>query len=214
MRIPLPPSATESGVVAVLRADAAEKYLAVCATLVAAGVTALELTLTTPGTIEVLPHLRRELPDAHFGVGTILDRRDLAGAVAAGAEFLVTPVSDTTLVASAVEAGIPIIPGAFTPTEVHAAWRSGASAVKIFPASTVGPDYLSQLAGPFPQILTMPSGGVGLDEISPWIRAGASAVSLGGPLLGDALRGGDLGALRDRALLAVGRVRAARSERS
>ncbi|MGW7290989.1 hypothetical protein ACWGIB_01190 [Streptomyces xiamenensis] len=93
---------------------------------------------------------------------------------------------------------------------MHAVWAAGAAAVKIFPAATVGPDYLRQLSGPFPGLSTMPSGGVGLDDIPGWIRAGAAAVSLGGPLLGDALRGGDTGALRERARRAIGQVAAAR----
>ena len=86
-----------------------------------------------------------------------------------------------------------------TPTELFASWSAGAAAVKIFPANQVGPGYLNDLRGPFPGIAAVPSGGVDLLGAEAWLRAGAAAVSVGGPLLGDALRGGDLEALRDRA---------------
>jgi 2-dehydro-3-deoxyphosphogluconate aldolase/(4S)-4-hydroxy-2-oxoglutarate aldolase len=209
----LPEAALDSGLVAVLRADRAERYLPVCRVLVEEGVTALELTLTTPGTIGALAELRAALPGAHIGVGTVLSRDDADAAAAAGATFLVSPVADTALVEAAVAAGVPIVPGALTPTEVRAVWAAGAAAVKIFPAATVGPDYIRALAGPFPGLATVPSGGVGLDDIVAWIQAGAVAVSLGGPLLGDALKGGDLQKLRERARTAVAHVRHARAAR-
>ncbi|WP_207930340.1 bifunctional 4-hydroxy-2-oxoglutarate aldolase/2-dehydro-3-deoxy-phosphogluconate aldolase [Streptomyces hainanensis] len=209
----LPDGVLRGGVVAVLRADDADRYLPVCRALAEEGVTALEVTLTTPGTLDVLPALRDALPHADIGVGTVLTTEDLRAAVAAGAGFLVTPVADPALVRAARAAGTPIVPGAMTPTEVRTVWAAGASAVKVFPAATVGADYLGHLAGPFPGLVTMPSGGVGLDDVPAWIRAGAAAVSLGGPLVGDALAGGDEGALRERARTALARVRAAREAR-
>jgi 2-dehydro-3-deoxyphosphogluconate aldolase/(4S)-4-hydroxy-2-oxoglutarate aldolase len=106
---------------------------------------------------------------------------------------------DTAIIEASVAAGIPVYPGGLTPTELHAGWSAGATAVKIFPATVVGPDYVSQLRGPFPNIEIVPSGGVGIDEITPWMRAGALAVSLGGPLIGDAFNGGSMVSLRDRA---------------
>jgi len=208
-RAALPPAVT-AGVVAVLRADDATAYAPVCAVLAAAGVRALELTLTTPGTIDALPELAAALPDACFGVGTVLDAEDARRAVEAGARFLVTPGAYLDVVAVAREAGIPVIAGALTPTEVSAVWAAGASAVKIFPASAVGDSYLTQLRGPFPDLPAMPSGGVGLDDIAGWIAAGAVGVSLGGPLLGDALRGGDPAELGARARRAVEAVAGAR----
>jgi 2-dehydro-3-deoxyphosphogluconate aldolase/(4S)-4-hydroxy-2-oxoglutarate aldolase len=94
---------------------------------------------------------------------------------------------------------VPIVPGGFTPTELFASWSAGASAVKVFPAGRLGPGYLKDLRGPFPDIEVVPSGGVDLDSAAQWLAAGATAVSVGGPLLGDAFHGGDLDALRDRA---------------
>ena len=98
----------------------------------------------------------------------------------------------------AVERQVAVFPGGLTPTELAAGWNAGATAVKIFPAQTVGAGYLKHLRGPFPDLEAIPSGGVDLDATREWLEAGAVAVSIGGPLLGDALKGGDLGALRNR----------------
>ena len=135
---------------------------------------------------------------ADIGVGTVVDGEQLDAAVRAGAHYLVTPIADPDLVTAATRAGVPIVPGGLTPTELFGAWRAGAAAVKIFPANVVGPGYLKDLRGPFPGIAAVPSGGVDLAGAAAWLAAGAAAVSVGGPLLGDALRGGDLAALRDR----------------
>lgn len=209
----LPTAVSASGIVAVLRADAAEDYAPVCRALVAGGVTAIELTLTTPRTIETVATLRADIPEACIGVGTVLDEASLSAAISQGAEFIVTPIADIGLVRACTAQGIPIIPGALSPTEAHAMWQGGASAVKLFPAGTVGPGYIAQLQGPFPGIRIMPSGGVSEESIGSWIAAGAASVSMGSPLLGDAFGGGDLEALSGRAAAAVEAVRAARSLR-
>lgn len=199
-RLPLPQRSVDSRLVVVARAQRAEDYDAVLDVLIEAGVRSVELTLTTPGTFDRLPGLLERYGEvADLGVGTVTDGDQLARAVDAGAHYVVTPITLTALVAQATEAGVPIVPGGLTPTELFASWSAGASAVKIFPAGVVGPSYLKDLRGPFPDIVAMPSGGVDLDSAAAWLAAGAVAVSVGGPLLGDAFRGGDLGALRDRA---------------
>jgi 2-dehydro-3-deoxyphosphogluconate aldolase/(4S)-4-hydroxy-2-oxoglutarate aldolase len=167
--------------------------------LIGAGIRSVELTLTTPGTIERLPKLLAQFGDAaDIGIGTVTGVAQLTAAVDAGAHYLVTPITDPDLVEVANRAGVPIVPGGLTPTELFAAWRAGAAAVKIFPASQVGPGYLTDLRGPFPDIAAVPSGGVDLEGAAAWLHAGAAAVSVGGPLLGDAVRGGDIRALHDR----------------
>lgn len=208
MRTALPASVHDSGVIAVLRAADASHYLPVCEALVAGGITALELTLTTPGTIEHLDGLVNALPGASIGVGTVTAAAEARAAIDAGASFLVSPLTDERIADAAVAASVPLAMGALSPTEVARAWKAGASAVKIFPASTVGADYLRQLRGPFPDLVAIPSGGVGVDDIAPWLGAGAAAVSVGGPLLRDAFAGGDLGALTERAALTVATARA------
>ncbi|WP_119698359.1 bifunctional 4-hydroxy-2-oxoglutarate aldolase/2-dehydro-3-deoxy-phosphogluconate aldolase [Microbacterium halotolerans] len=202
------PSATlaRTGVMAVLRAPDARLYEPVVKALSDSGVRCIELTLTTPGTIEVLPHLITAAPEAEIGVGTVLEERDARAAISAGARFLVSPGVIADVAGVATTHRVPVYPGAMTPTEVNSAWRLGAAAVKIFPAATVGPDYIGQLTGPYPDVLTLPSGGVALEDIPAWIAAGCVAVSLGGPLLGDAFTGGSLVALRDRAEQALAGV--------
>jgi 2-dehydro-3-deoxyphosphogluconate aldolase / (4S)-4-hydroxy-2-oxoglutarate aldolase len=199
-RIALPPRTAAARLIVVARASRAEDYAPVLATLAEAGIRSVELTLTTPGTIAILPALAAEFgATLDLGVGTVTDRAQLRAAVDAGARYLVTPITSRELVADAVDAGVPIVPGGFTPTELFASWSAGASAVKIFPAGRLGPGYLADLRGPFPDIAAVPSGGVDRDAAVAWLQAGAAAVSVGGPLLGDAFRGGDPRALRDRA---------------
>jgi len=198
-RTQLPDRTATAKLIVVVRAADAADYDRVLDALIDAGVRSIELTLTTPGTIDRLPKLLTQFGDtADIGIGTVTDVPQLTAAVDAGAHYLVTPISDPELVDAANRAGVPIVPGGLTPTELFAAWRAGAAAVKIFPANQVGPGYLNDLRGPFPGIAAVPSGGVDLEGAAAWLRAGAAAVSVGGPLLGDALRGGDFGALRDR----------------
>lgn len=187
-------------VVAVLRAGHAREYAPVIAALAAGGVTTIELTLSTAGVVAELPALLAEFGAAvDIGVGTITSLQEAVEVLDAGAKFLVAPITDLAVVEAAVQRNIPVFPGGLTPTELFAGWKAGATAVKIFPASTMGPGYVAHLRGPFPTIEVIPSGGVSIENAPEWIAAGALAVSLGGPLLGDAFRGGDLAALTQRA---------------
>ncbi|KTS92321.1 2-dehydro-3-deoxyphosphogluconate aldolase [Microbacterium testaceum] len=194
----LPARTLASKLVVVARASAAADYAPVLTALSEAGVQSVELTLTTPGTFDAFAALRSSF-DGDLGIGTVTDLEQLERAIEVGADYVVTPITSPALVARAVDAGMPIIPGGLTPTELFSSWSAGASAVKVFPAGQVGPGYLKDLRGPFPDIAVVPSGGVDADSAAAWLAAGAVAVSVGGPLLGDAFRGGDLGALRDRA---------------
>lgn len=190
----------ETGTVAVMRAPHASAYAPVVEALIAGGVLSIELTLSTPGVFEELPLLQKRFGDiAEFGVGTITTVGEAVRAIDAGATYLVTPATDPAIIAAAVQRRIPIYPGGLTPTELLTGWSAGATAVKVFPASVVGPGYVPMLRGPFPDIQVVPSGGVDIDKAAAWIEAGALAVSLGGPLLGDAFAGGDLGQLTERA---------------
>jgi 2-dehydro-3-deoxyphosphogluconate aldolase/(4S)-4-hydroxy-2-oxoglutarate aldolase len=187
-------------VIAVLRARQAGDYDAVVDVLAENGVRSIELTLSTPGTFEYLPTLlERTGTDVEIGIGTIVNVQQAQRAIDAGARYLVTPIVNLEVIALAVAAGVPVFPGGLTPTELFSAWDAGATAVKIFPAETVGPQYGSHLRGPFPELQFVPSGGIGLDDVRAWLAAGATAVSLGGPLIGDALKGGSLDALAERA---------------
>ena len=211
----LEPSAQlrESPIIAVLRARDAEEYRAVIDVLAENGVRSVELTLSTPNTFEHLPSLvARGGADVEIGLGTIVTVEQAQRAIDAGAHYLVTPIVNLEVIALAVRSGIPVFPGGLTPTELFSAWEAGATAVKIFPAQTVGPQYGSHLRGPFPELQFVPSGGVGLADIPLWLRAGATAVSLGGPLIGDALKGGSLTALAERTRAALEAAASARAE--
>lgn len=189
----------DSRVVAVLRASHVDDFLPVCDVLVEEGILSLEFTLTTPDLPPRLGELaERYHAHADVGVGTVVTVDQAREAIDRGADYLVTPTMNLDIVAHAVAAEVAIFPGGLTPTELQAGWEAGAAAVKIFPAQTVGASYLKHLHGPFPDLRAIPSGGVDLAATQAWLAAGAVAVSLGRPLLGDALSGGSLSLLRDR----------------
>ncbi|MEV6595715.1 bifunctional 4-hydroxy-2-oxoglutarate aldolase/2-dehydro-3-deoxy-phosphogluconate aldolase [Actinoplanes sp. NPDC051346] len=197
-----------SGVVAVLRAPTADAFSAISEILVESGITAIEVTLTSRGALEAIAGLRRQLPErVVVGAGTVLAAADAKASIDAGAQFLVSPVAVPGLDGT----GVPVYPGALTPTEIVAAARTGAPLVKLFPASAVGPGYLRDLRGPLPGLRIMPTGGIEIADVAAWLTAGAVAVGLGGPLIGDAASGGSLTALADRARRAVDAVAYARS---
>ena len=198
-RPPLSDRLISGKVIAVLRASGVSALAPVCDVLVEEGILSLELTLTTPGLLDALSELvDRYVDTADVGVGTILTESEAQRALDSGAQYLVTPTMNLPVVKLAAERQIAVFPGGLTPTELAAGWHAGATAVKILPAHTVGAGYLKHLRGPFPDLEAIPSGGVDLGAAREWLNAGAAAVSIGGPLLGDSLKGGDLSALRER----------------
>ena len=205
LRPDLPERTAAARLIVVLRGERADQYAPVLETLAGAGIRSVELTLSTPGTLEELPALLERCGNRmDIGVGTVTDPTDLRTAAERGAHYIVTPITRADLLEAAAEAAIPIVPGGLTPSELHAGWSAGAAAVKVFPASTVGPGYINDLRGPFPGIRVIPSGGVDLEAAAAWLQTGAEAISVGGPLVGDALRGGSLEALAERAAQFVG----------
>ncbi|MFI8946034.1 bifunctional 4-hydroxy-2-oxoglutarate aldolase/2-dehydro-3-deoxy-phosphogluconate aldolase [Streptomyces sp. NPDC053750] len=163
------------------------------------GVRLIEISLTTPGAETVIAQAGKEAgPDAVIGAGTVVTRQDALRARDAGARWMVTPALDEGF-EHAVTLGVPVLAGALTPTEAVAAMRSGAGAVKLFPASLGGPGYLRALRDPLPDIPFVPVGGVDAEAARAYFAAGAVAVGVGSPLLGDAPHGGDLTRLRARA---------------
>ncbi len=184
---------------------------AVAEALATGGVLAFELTLNDPEAdalraIEAAAAVASRL-GLDIGAGTVLSVDAARRAIDAGATFLVMPHLDTEIVSWAAERGIPVLPGCATPTEVLAGWRAGAAAIKVFPASSLGPAFVRELRGPFPAITVVPTGGVTLESIPAFIAAGAVAVGLGGWLLGD----GQPAAIHERAAAAAAAVAAARA---
>lgn len=192
-------------VIAILRSTTADRFADVADTLVEAGVRAAEFSLTTPGALDAIRRYAARAGHGRtlaIGAGTVLDPGQARAAVDAGAQFLISPVLWPETLAEAARLGVPMLPGASTPTEILTAWRSGAAMVKVFPA-TGGPAYLKAVREPLPDIPLVPTGGVTVADAPAFMRAGATALGMGGSLLGDALVTGDLGALHARAVSLV-----------
>ncbi|MBB3049454.1 2-dehydro-3-deoxyphosphogluconate aldolase/(4S)-4-hydroxy-2-oxoglutarate aldolase [Prauserella isguenensis] len=187
-------------VVAILRGRSGDHIDAVVDTLVDAGVRCLEITMNTPGALDaVRGAAQRHGTSATVGVGTVRTPEQVDRAAEAGARFVVAPDTDSDVAARVHARGLGYFPGAFTASEVTTAAKLGATAVKIFPASLGGPGYIRELRAPLDDIDLLPTGGVTLDLVRPYLDAGACGLGIGSPLLGDALDGGDLGELRRRA---------------
>ncbi|MEU8299910.1 bifunctional 4-hydroxy-2-oxoglutarate aldolase/2-dehydro-3-deoxy-phosphogluconate aldolase [Micromonospora sp. NPDC048909] len=190
---------TATRILAVIRGTDTDAAIAAGTALLDEGVRIVEVALTTPGAARAVEALRAAAPAGSLvGAGTVLTTADVADVAAAGAQFVVTPAVVESI-AEAARRGLPVAAGALTPTEAYTAMRLGASAVKLFPASVGGPAYLKAVRDPFPDIPFVAVGGVGLADVPGYLRAGAIAVGVGGPLVGDAASGGDLTALRERA---------------
>ena len=181
------PTLERDRALAVVRAPRVDDPAALCRALAAGGIRTVEFTFTTPGVEAVIAEAVRGAHDVIVGAGTVTDARSAEAAVAAGAQFLVTPGISEGAAGVAREAGIPILLGALTPSEVMRALALGAAAVKIFPAGLVGPAYLTDLRGPFPDVPVVPSGGLDARNAADWMRAGALAVTAGSSVVGAAL---------------------------
>jgi 2-dehydro-3-deoxyphosphogluconate aldolase/(4S)-4-hydroxy-2-oxoglutarate aldolase len=196
-------------VVAVLRAADADRFVPASRVLLDAGIGVLEFTLTTAGALDALRAARRALPDGVLiGAGTVRTAQQAEDAVDAGADFLVSQIFTTDAVDAGRRRGVPFVPGTLTPTEVARAWEYGVAAVKVSPIGPVGgPEYLSELVAPLPDVPIMPTGGVTVAAAPEYLRRGAVAVGISRDLTGDALTtGGDLDALAERARAAVAGV--------
>ena len=172
----------EIGVVPVIRASSSEEALAAIEAIVAGGVTAIEVTMTVPGAVELIAQLApRE--DLLIGAGSVLEPETASECIAAGAKFIVSPATNFDTIQYCNDAEIVVMPGALTPTEIINAWDAGADIVKVFPADSMGgAKYLRSLKAPLPQIKLVPTGGVDQTTAADFIRAGAEAVGVGADL--------------------------------
>jgi 2-dehydro-3-deoxyphosphogluconate aldolase / (4S)-4-hydroxy-2-oxoglutarate aldolase len=149
-----------------------------------AGIRLVEITMDTPGAVDILESLRSHIPsDALLGAGTVTDVARLEAALAAGATFIVTPNLNLDVIRIAREHGVPIMPGAMTPSEIWNAAAAGADYVKVFPASTLGPGFFREIRGPFAEIPLMATGGVNLENARDFIAFGVDALGVGGALI-------------------------------
>jgi 2-dehydro-3-deoxyphosphogluconate aldolase/(4S)-4-hydroxy-2-oxoglutarate aldolase len=191
----------QTKIVAVIRMKDAARLADVAAALGRGGVKALEVTMTVPGAVEIIREMARtKAPGTLVGAGTVLDAGTATDVIAAGADFVVSPVSDMETIRACRDAGVLIAPGAFTPTEIVAAWRAGGDIVKVFPATSLGPQFFRDLRGPLPQVRLMPTGGVTVENAREFLAAGAAAVGIGTALVdAKAVEAGDWAALEERA---------------
>jgi 2-dehydro-3-deoxyphosphogluconate aldolase/(4S)-4-hydroxy-2-oxoglutarate aldolase len=206
----------EGGVVAILRLRHGDDLVPAAEAIAAGGLTAIEFALTTPGAVRALGPARTRLGSRiALGVGTVLTAEAAREAIGAGAEFVVAPNLNPAVVAACRAAGVPVVPGAFTATEIVAAWEAGASLVKVFPVGSVGPRYIRDLRGPFPDIPLVPTGGVSLESVEAFLRAGAAAVGIGSEMVPkDLLAQRAFDAITARARAFAEAVRRSRAERA
>lgn len=178
----------ETGVVAIMRAESSDQLLAAADAIKAGGVNAIEVTMTTPGALDVISQaVARYATDVLFGVGSVLDPESARAAILAGAQFVVCPTLNIETIQLCRRYSVPVMPGAYTPTEILTAWEAGADIVKVFPASVGGPAYVKAVKAPLPQVRLMPVGGVDLDTTADFIRAGCDVVAVGSALVNQKL---------------------------
>ncbi len=197
----------------VIRIRSSEELARIVEALAAGGVSCVEITMTTPGALRAIEEASRELGEVVIGAGTVLDGPTARQAILAGARFLVTPTVKLDVLEVAHRYGVPAIIGAMTPTEILTAWEAGADMVKVFPASVVGPAFVREMRGPFPQIPLVPTGGITADNAGEFIRAGAAAVCAGSWLVDrSAVAEGRYEVITERARRLVEAVQKARRE--
>ena len=175
---------TDPGIIAIVRAQQPAQVVPLFEALIAGGVRAIEITMTTPNALAAIREAREKIGErALIGVGTVLEADTCRAAIAAGAEFIVTPICRTELVAVAHAAGCPIMLGAYTPTEAQLAHEAGADFIKIFPADSLGPGYIKALRAPLPHLRIVPTGGVDVQNVADFLKAGCAALGVGSALV-------------------------------
>lgn len=188
----------DCGIVAIIRANSGEQLVKVARALYEGGVDVIEVTFTVPNVLEILQAVRKDLGDKILlGAGTVLDPETCRAALLAGAEFIVSPTVNLEVIKMCNRYDKLMMPGAFTPTEVLTAWENGGDIIKIFPGEIGGPNYLKALHGPLPQVRIMPTGGVDLETLPSFFKAGACAVGVGSNLVEKkAVESGDMDRIR------------------
>ena len=170
-------------IVGIVRNISMEDYREILPVYIEAGLTNIEVTLNTPGAAEMIAYANTKYGQQLVtGAGTVCDIDDLQKALDAGARFIVTPITDSRVIEECSKQSVPVFPGAFTATEIYVAWKAGASMVKVFPAGSVGPQYIRDIRGPLTKVKLMPTGGVDLSNIREFFKAGASAAGIGSKL--------------------------------
>jgi 2-dehydro-3-deoxyphosphogluconate aldolase / (4S)-4-hydroxy-2-oxoglutarate aldolase len=174
--------------VAIIRLDDLSQAVQLSKALLAGGVTAQEFTLSNPQALNALSEVKAALSEfssgqAAIGLGSVRNVDEAHAAIKAGAQFVVTPITKLAVIEVCKQADIPVMPGAFTPTEIATAYEAGADVVKVFPARALGPNFIKDVLAPMPYLKLMPTGGVDLENMANFFKAGAVSVGVGGNLL-------------------------------
>ena len=204
----------DSGIVAVVRSPDSQQLVEAAKALADGGVNVVEITMTVPDALDVVRQVRKALGDRLLlGAGTVLDVETCRAALLAGAEYIVAPTLNLDVIRQCRRYNKLVMPGAFTPTEILAAWEAGADIVKVFPADVVGPAFFKAMCGPLPQIRLMPTGGVDLTTAAAFLKAGACCLGVGGQLVEPrAVAEGNFNRIRDLARQYVAIVQQTRKE--
>ena len=203
----------DAGIIAIIRADSSDQLLEAAEALLDGGITAIEVTMTTPNALEVIRDASVTFGDRILmGVGTVLSEEVCVSAILAGAQFVVTPVTKPEVIRVCHRYGKPIASGAYTPTECLLAHESGADFVKLFPAEQLGPAYIKSILAPLPMLRIIPTGGVTPETAPAFLEAGSVALGAGSALVSkDILKTRDWPALTARAAAFVQAIRGARA---
>jgi 2-dehydro-3-deoxyphosphogluconate aldolase / (4S)-4-hydroxy-2-oxoglutarate aldolase len=170
--------------VAILRNIPSDRLMSIAKCMITSGISTMEITVNTPGAFDSIQSLQDKYgAKLNIGAGTVCNLNDMHGALDAGAQFIVMPICDEDVINYCVIHKIPVFPGAYTPTEIYKAWQMGASMVKVFPASDLGPRYIRDVLAPLNEIKLMPTGGVTMENIGSFFEAGAKAVGIGGGIV-------------------------------
>lgn len=172
----------EEKIIGILRGFEAEKTRKLIGIYKEMGIIFIEITYNSPEALKIVGEYA-DKSDVYIGVGTVKNRDELEKALESGAQFIVTPNYNSEVVKTAKKRGLPIISGAYTPSEIYNAWQDGADAVKLFPASVAGTDYLKSIRGPIPEVDIIPTGGIDENNINDFLDAGAFAFGIGGGLV-------------------------------
>ena len=201
------------GIVAIIRANSANELIDAAAAIHEGGVSVIEVTMTTPNALQVISDVSSTYGDSVLvGAGSVLDAETARAVMLAGAEFIVSPVTKADVIEICNRYGKVVIPGAFTPTEILAAWEAGADYVKVFPSSGVGASYIKDVKAPLPHIPLVPTGGINAENAAEFIAAGATALGVGSSLVNNQLiESGQFGSLTERAKKLSAEVQRARS---
>jgi len=206
----------EHGIIAIVRADTGgDDLVRIVEAVAEGGVRCIEVTMTTPGALECIETASQKLAgaDVLIGVGSVLDTETCRLAILAGAQYVVSPVMSDPVIKTAHRYGKPALPGAFTPTEIANAWQHGGDLIKVFPCSVGGADYVKAVLAPMPQIPLVPTGGVDVDTIKDFVKAGAVALGVGGNLISkELMKKRDFKGLTENARRFADALRAARGQ--